>query len=36
LDELGIDLREDRPIYIGRFLDRDLPPYKPVKVEPSQ
>jgi 2-oxoglutarate ferredoxin oxidoreductase subunit beta len=36
MDELGIDLREDRPIYIGRFLDRNLPPYKPVKVEKSE
>jgi 2-oxoglutarate ferredoxin oxidoreductase subunit beta len=33
LDKLGIDLRGDHPIYIGRFLDRDLPPYHPVKVE---
>jgi 2-oxoglutarate ferredoxin oxidoreductase subunit beta len=33
MDELGIDLREDHPIYIGRFIDRDLPPYKPVKVD---
>jgi 2-oxoglutarate ferredoxin oxidoreductase subunit beta len=35
LDELGIDLRGDRPIYIGRFLDRDFAPYKPAKAEPS-
>lgn len=33
MDELGIDLREQHPIYIGRFIDRDLPPYRPVKLE---
>ncbi|MCK4726792.1 MAG: hypothetical protein KAT29_13360 [Anaerolineales bacterium] len=31
-DELGIDLREDNPIYIGKFIDRDRPPYQPVRV----
>ncbi len=34
LDELGIDLREERPIYVGRFIDRDLAPYRPVRVDP--
>ncbi len=29
-DELGIDLRADNPIYIGKFIDRDRPPYQPV------
>ena len=33
LDQIGIDLREDRPIYIGNFIDRDQPPYQPVRVE---
>lgn len=31
LEELGIDLREDRPIYVGRFVDRERPAYAPVK-----
>ncbi len=30
MDELGIDLEEDRPIYVGRFLDRDLKAYQSV------
>lgn len=30
-DELVIDLREDRPIMIGKFIDRDRMPYQPVK-----
>jgi 2-oxoglutarate ferredoxin oxidoreductase subunit beta len=29
-DELDIDLREDRPIYVGRFVDRDRAEYQPV------
>jgi 2-oxoglutarate ferredoxin oxidoreductase subunit beta len=33
LEELGIDLREEQPIYIGRFIDRTLPSYKPIKLE---
>ena len=32
-DDLNIDLREDQPIYVGRFADRDRPPYKPVTLE---
>jgi 2-oxoglutarate ferredoxin oxidoreductase subunit beta len=32
-DELNIDLREDKPIYVGRFADRDLPPYEAIKVK---
>jgi len=32
-DELDIDLREDRPIYVGRFIDRDREEYKPVMLE---
>jgi 2-oxoglutarate ferredoxin oxidoreductase subunit beta len=35
MEDLGIDLRGDHPIYIGRFLDRDLPPYRPVRSEAS-
>ncbi len=30
LDEFGIDLREERPIYVGNFIDRDHPVYEPV------
>jgi 2-oxoglutarate ferredoxin oxidoreductase subunit beta len=33
IDELGIDLRADQPIYVGRFIDRDLAPYQPVRLE---
>jgi len=33
LDELGIDLREDQPIYVGRFVDREAPAYQPIRVE---
>ena len=29
-DELDIDLRKDRPIYVGRFVDRDRAEYQPV------
>jgi 2-oxoglutarate ferredoxin oxidoreductase subunit beta len=29
-DELDIDLREDKPIYVGRFIDRDRAEYQPV------
>jgi len=28
MEELGIDLREERPIYIGNFVNRQQPPYK--------
>ena len=31
-DELGIDLREDQPIYVGSFIDRDRPAYEPVRL----
>jgi len=34
-DELGIDLREDKPIYIGNFIDRDFPTYQPIHIEPD-
>jgi 2-oxoglutarate ferredoxin oxidoreductase subunit beta len=29
-DDLAIDLREEHPIFVGRFIDRDRQPYKPV------
>ena len=32
-DDLSIDLREDKPIYIGRFADQDRPPYEAISVE---
>ena len=32
LADLEIDLREERPIYVGRLVDRDLPPYRPVTL----
>jgi 2-oxoglutarate ferredoxin oxidoreductase subunit beta len=32
LDILGIDLREDKPIYIGEFVNRDRPAFKPVRL----
>jgi 2-oxoglutarate ferredoxin oxidoreductase subunit beta len=35
LDDLVIDLREDRPIYIGHFINRDRLPYQPVAINPS-
>jgi 2-oxoglutarate ferredoxin oxidoreductase subunit beta len=31
LEDLGIDLSEDQPIHVGRFVDRDLVPYQPVQ-----
>jgi len=34
-DEMGIDLREEHPIYVGRFIDRDRPAYSPVNLEGS-
>ena len=33
MDQLGIDLREDRPIYIGNFIDRNQPSYTPIRLE---
>jgi 2-oxoglutarate ferredoxin oxidoreductase subunit beta len=32
-ETLGIDLRENQPIYIGRFIDRERPAFKPMQVE---
>jgi 2-oxoglutarate ferredoxin oxidoreductase subunit beta len=31
-DDLGIDLREQKPIYVGKFIDRDRPSYQPVRL----
>jgi 2-oxoglutarate ferredoxin oxidoreductase subunit beta len=31
--ELAIDLREEQPIYIGKFVDRDRPPYQPIRLD---
>jgi 2-oxoglutarate ferredoxin oxidoreductase subunit beta len=33
MDELGIDLRQQRPIYIGNFINRSQPPYQPIQIE---
>jgi 2-oxoglutarate ferredoxin oxidoreductase subunit beta len=33
LDETGIDLEGDQPIYVGQFVDRDLEPYHLVVKE---
>ena len=33
LDQLGIDLHGDQPIYVGRFVDREAPPFQPIKLE---
>ncbi len=32
-EALEVDLREERPIYVGRFVDSDRPPYRPVRLE---
>lgn len=32
MEELGIDLREECPIYIGTFINRDQPTYKPTQI----
>jgi 2-oxoglutarate ferredoxin oxidoreductase subunit beta len=34
-EELGIDLREDQPIFVGNFIDQDRPAYKPAQLETS-
>ena len=34
-EELEIDLREDKPILIGKFIDRDRPPFHPFMKGPS-
>ena len=35
-EELGIDLREDQPIFVGNFIDQDRPAYRPAAVEVSR
>lgn len=32
LDQLNIDLREDKPIYVGNFIDDDKSPYRPIHL----
>ena len=34
LEEIGIDLREERPIFVGNFVNRDYPVYQPVSIDP--
>ncbi len=33
LDEVEIDMSSNQPIYVGRFVDRQLLPYQPVRIE---
>ncbi len=33
MEEYGIDLREERPIYVGNFIDRDQLPYRAVVMQ---
>ncbi len=33
IEELGIDLREDQPIFVGNFVDQDRPEYKPAVAD---
>jgi 2-oxoglutarate ferredoxin oxidoreductase subunit beta len=32
-EELGIDLREEQPIFVGNFIDQNRPPYRPAQLE---
>lgn len=32
MEDLDIDLREEKPIYVGNFINRDKPPYQPVQL----
>jgi 2-oxoglutarate ferredoxin oxidoreductase subunit beta len=32
MEELAIDLREERPIYIGNLINRDQPPFRPITL----
>lgn len=32
-DELAIDLRGDQLIMVGKFIDRERPPYQPIQLE---
>ena len=36
LEGLGIDFSSDQPIYVGRFVDQDAPPYTPIDRRPAQ
>jgi 2-oxoglutarate ferredoxin oxidoreductase subunit beta len=33
MNQLGIDLREEKPIYVGTFVDRDQLPYRLIELE---
>ncbi|MDH5508702.1 MAG: thiamine pyrophosphate-dependent enzyme, partial [Anaerolineae bacterium] len=33
MEDLEIDLREERPIYVGNFINRDNPAFKPIGRE---
>ena len=35
-EELSIDLREDHPIFVGKFIERNQPPFQAVRVEKTQ
>jgi len=35
-EDLGIDLRTHKPIYVGVFTDRDRPPYQPARLEVAE
>jgi 2-oxoglutarate ferredoxin oxidoreductase subunit beta len=35
-EDLTIDLREAHPIYVGRFIDRDRPAYRPAHPEGAE
>lgn len=34
-EELGIDLREETPIFVGTFVDRNRPAYRPMRLSES-
>jgi 2-oxoglutarate ferredoxin oxidoreductase subunit beta len=33
MEELAIDIRKEQPIYIGNLVNRDRPPYRPIRLE---
>ncbi|MBE0408318.1 MAG: 2-oxoacid:ferredoxin oxidoreductase subunit beta [Anaerolineales bacterium] len=35
-EDLVIDLREDKPIYVGKFVDSERPPYQPSRLPKDQ
>ncbi|MDH3943495.1 MAG: thiamine pyrophosphate-dependent enzyme [Anaerolineae bacterium] len=34
-EDLDIDLTKDKPIYVGRFVDRDNPAFEPIREVPA-